>query len=174
MVSIFELSIVNYKRAVDATVDVMELGEQYFNEQGLDLSDIVTMQLAPDMAPFPFQVNSVRHHSLGSIQGIIAGEFSTPPRIPEMDYSALIGFLKEASAELNAFDAEVVNALEGKAMYFRASSFELPFVAENFVQSFSLPNLYFHATTIYDMLRIKGVPLSKSHFMGRMAVGLPE
>ena len=27
--------------------------------------------------------------------------------------------------------------------------------------SFSLPNFYFHATTAYDILRMKGVPLGK-------------
>ena len=35
-----------------------------------------------------------------------------------------------------------------------------------FLQSFSLPNFYFHAATAYDILRSKGVPLGKRDFMG--------
>ena len=31
--------------------------------------------------------------------------------------------------------------------------------------SFSLPNLHFHATTAYDMLRMKGVPLGKRDYL---------
>jgi len=44
----------------------------------------------------------------------------------------------------------------------------LPFTAELFILSFSLPNFYFHATTAYDILRMKGVPIGKRHFMGQM------
>ncbi len=32
--------------------------------------------------------------------------------------------------------------------------------------SFSMPNLHFHATTAYDMLRMKGVPIGKRDYMG--------
>ena len=42
------------------------------------------------------------------------------------------------------------------------------FSAEGFLLSFSLPNFYFHATTAYDILRSKGVPLGKRDFLGRM------
>jgi len=43
-----------------------------------------------------------------------------------------------------------------------------PFTAEGFLLSFSLPNFYFHATTAYDILRAKGVPLGKGDFMGAL------
>ena len=35
----------------------------------------------------------------------------------------------------------------------------------------SLPNFYFHATTTYDILRMAGVPLGKTDFLGKMRVG---
>jgi glyoxalase family protein len=44
----------------------------------------------------------------------------------------------------------------------------LPFTAEGFLMSFSLPNFFFHATTAYDILRHKGAPLGKRDFMGRL------
>ena len=40
----------------------------------------------------------------------------------------------------------------------------LPFTAEGFLMSFSMPNLFFHATTAYDILRMKGAPLGKRDF----------
>ena len=51
---------------------------------------------------------------------------------------------------------------------FQAGERKLPFTAEGFLMSFSLPNFYFHATTAYGILRHKGVPLGKRDFMGRM------
>ena len=61
-----------------------------------------------------------------------------------------------------------MNALEGKDVTFQMRNFKMPFTAENFLMSFSLPNFYFHASTAYDILRSKGVPLGKRDFMGAM------
>ena len=46
--------------------------------------------------------------------------------------------------------------------------FKLPFTAEGFILSFSLPNFYFHAATAYDLLRMKGAPFGKRDFLGAM------
>ena len=43
---------------------------------------------------------------------------------------------------------------------------EIPFTTMSFARSFSLPNFYFHATTTYDILRMKGVELGKRDYMG--------
>jgi len=104
------------------------------------------MRLAPDMAAFPFQVNSIRHHSLGAAKGLLVGEFSPPPDIPELDYQGLKTLLCETLIELDTLGPDTINATAGNAMHFRMGDFEIPFTSENFIQSFSLPNLYFHAT----------------------------
>jgi len=174
MTNLYDLSVVNFKRVLAATIVVLEKGAVHFNEQGKDLNELVEMKLAPDMGAFPFQVNLVMHHTLGAVKGLIAGEFSPPVALPENTYQGYIDLLSEALTELNAIDADAVMATAGKAMYFRMDELEIPFTSENFVMSFSLPNLYFHATTLYDMLRIKGVPVGKMDFLGRMSVGLPE
>ena len=36
--------------------------------------------------------------------------------------------------------------------------------------SFSLPSFYFHATTAYDILRTKGVPVGKLDFLGQLDI----
>jgi len=174
MTNLYDLSVVNFKRVLAATIVVLEKGAAHFDEQGMDLNELVEMKLAPDMGAFSFQVNLVIHQSLGAVKGLIAGEFSPPTALPEKTYQGYIDLLSEALAELNAIEVDAVMATAGKAMYFRKGDFEIPFTTENFVMSFSLPNLYFHATTLYDMLRIKGVPLGKMDYMGQMSVGLPK
>ena len=56
----------------------------------------------------------------------------------------------------------------GVAVLFSVGDRKLPFTAEGFLQTFSLPNFFFHATTAYDILRSKGVPLGKRDFLGKM------
>ncbi len=76
--------------------------------------------------------------------------------------------MTDTEKELTALSRDEVNALEGRDMVFKMGDRTMPFTAENFLMSFSLPNFYFHATTAYDILRSKGVPLGKRYYMGRL------
>ena len=46
----------------------------------------------------------------------------------------------------------------------------MDFTAEDFLLSFSQPNFYFHCATAYDILRMKGVPVGKRDFLGRVRI----
>ena len=76
--------------------------------------------------------------------------------------------MTEARDELAALTPGDVDALVGRDVIFKLGERALPFTAEGFLMSFSLPNFFFHATTAYDILRHKGVPLGKRDFMGRL------
>ena len=89
-------------------------------------------------------------------------------RQPDLDYAALQALVTEARNELSVLTPEVVNALIGRDVAFKFGDRSLPFTAEGFLMSFSLPNFFFHATTAYDILRHKGAPLGKRDFMGRL------
>ena len=119
------------------------------------------------MLPLTFQLNSVRHHSVGSIEGVLAGEFSPPPSLPEMNFGDFQEFIADAGNTVSEYEPSAINDLLGKTVVFKFGDNEIPFTAENFVLSFSLPNLYFHAATAYDLMRNVGVPLGKRDFMGQ-------
>jgi uncharacterized protein len=86
---------------------------------------------------------------------------------PDLDYVGLQGLVTEARTELSAWTREDVNALIGRDVTFKLGDRALPFTAEGFLMSFSLPNFFFHATTAYDILRQKGAPIGKRDFLGR-------
>ena len=91
-----------------------------------------------------------------------------PPQGPAYDYRGLQQLVAEAQAALQKVTPAEVNALEGKDVIFQLRDFKMPFTAEGFLLSFSLPNFYFHATTAYDILRMKGVQIGKRDYMGQM------
>ncbi len=169
--SLYDMSVPSYLQVLGGMANVMKKGADYHAEQGMDLADIVSTKLRDDMAPFSFQVISLKHHSLGAIEGLQRGEFNPPPSLKGLDYAGLQGLITEAIAGLEAVDRAAVDACEGKDMYFRMGDFEIPFTAENFIMSFSMPNFYFHATTAYDMLRMAGVQIGKFDYLGQMRVG---
>ncbi len=170
-ISLYDISVSTYLQVLGGVTGVLAKGAEYAGENGLDLAEVVETRLRPDMLPFRFQVISVAHHSLGAVNGLRDGLFHPPPPMPELDYAGLQGLVADALASLNAVSREEIDAFEGMSVTFKMGDFELPFTAENFVLSFSLPNLMFHATTAYDILRIAGVPLGKLDFLGSMRTG---
>lgn len=173
-ISLYELSVPNYLQILGGVAGVMDKAAEHAAESDLDLEQLVDYRLQEDMLPFSFQVLSVWHHSHGAIEGLKAGVFEPPPNLGTLDYSGLRGLVAEASENLKALSHEDVDALEGQAMKFKMGTFEIPFSAMDFIQSFSLPNFYFHATTTYDILRLHGVPLGKMDFLGAMRVGVSQ
>lgn len=168
-ISLYDVSVVNFQQILSAVSGYLTNGREYCEENDIDLDDVVKTRFYPDMLPFGFQLISVAHHSLGAIQGVEAGVFLPPPRT-ELEYGELQNRVLEAQAGLKQYSRESVNALLGKDMVFKRGEFSIPFKAEDFLMSFSLPNFYFHATTAYDMLRMKGVPLGKMDFLGQLRI----
>jgi hypothetical protein len=157
-----DLSVRCYLQTLSGVAGFLAKGLAHCQEHGIDPGEIVETRLYPDMFAFSFQ--------LGAIRGIEEGVFTPPAPIPTLDYAGWQKLVSDARETLAAMTPEAVNALEGKDLVFKFGDFKLPFVAEDFVLSFSLPNLHFHATTAYDILRMKGVPLGKRDYTGPMRI----
>jgi len=170
-VSFYDLTIGSYVQIVEAAVGVLQKGADHFAAKGIDPAEIVETRLIPDMANFHFQVTSVTHHSLGAVHAFKSGEFR-PPKYPPCGYAELQAMTRNTLDELKAQSRDEIDALAGGRVVFKLGGNEIPFTAENFAVSFSLPNFYFHATTAYDILRMKGVPIGKRDFIGAMKAGV--
>lgn len=169
-ISLYDISAATYLQTLGAVVGFLDKGKAHCADNGIDLDEIVEARLFDDMLPFRFQLVSVAHHSLGALKGVQSGVFRPPAGVPELDYNGLRDLVAETRAEIEQLAPDTVNALEGRDVVFEIGDRKIPFSAEGFVLSFSLPNLFFHAATAYDILRTRGVPLGKRDFMGQMRV----
>jgi hypothetical protein len=142
--------------------------EAFCQEQGLEPEAILGARLAEDMFPFAYQIKSTAVHSIGAIEGVRQGVFS-PDRSPlPTSFAELTERLDDAVARLQALDVNEVESFVGRDMRFQFGEHRMDFVAEEFLLSFSQPNFYFHATTAYDILRMKGLTIGKRDFNGRV------
>ena len=165
--TLYDLSVASYLQTLTATSGFLERGADHFRDNNIDPDEVAQARLFPDMLPFAFQVYSITHHSLGAIEGVQSGVFG-PPQGPFPGYSGLQSLVSDTIGKLKALTPDEVNALSGKDVVFQMRDFKVPFIAENFILSFSLPNFHFHATTAYDILRTKGVPLGKRDYLGAL------
>jgi len=164
-ISLYDVSVANFLQAVTGVAGFLDKGRAHFADKPDAQEEIVESRLYPDMLPFRFQVISVVHHSQGAIEGVKKGTFSPRMDGPK-DYAGLQQIVADARTMLKALTREEIDALEGKDMFFEFRDSKLPFTTQDFLMSFSTPNLHFHAATAYDLLRMKGVPVGKRDFMG--------
>jgi hypothetical protein len=167
MIALYTATVPAFRQIVEAASGVVAKGEAFAAEHGIDPATLVAARLAPDMLPFAYQVYSVANHSVGALAGVRAGAFS-PHRGPFPDsFAGLHDLLVATAATLAAVDPAEIDGFIGRDMAFVFGDRRVPYLAEDFLLSFSLPNFYFHATTAYDILRAQGVPLGKRDYIGR-------
>jgi hypothetical protein len=165
--SLYTATIPSCLQVLDAVANLVAKAEAHGAEKGIAPEDLVQARLAEDMLPFGYQVKSTVVHSIGAIEGVRKGSFSPDmSRWPE-DFAGLGALVADAIDALQAIDPAEVNGFVGQDMCFVMGERRMEFTAEDFLLSFSQPNFYFHATTAYDILRWKGVPLGKRDFIGR-------
>jgi hypothetical protein len=166
--TLYAATIPSYLQTLGAVAGLINKAEAWCVEHGLAPDELIQARLAPDMLPFAYQVKSTAVHSLGAIEGIRKGVFSPDTTLPPGDFAGLRTRIAQTVAALEALDAAEVNGFMGRDVTFVFGERKMPFVAEQFLLSFSQPNFYFHATTAYDILRWKGLPIGKRDFTGRL------
>ena len=166
-ISLYDATIPSYRQILGAVAGLLVRAEGHCKDHGIAADDIVQARLAPDMLPFAYQVKSTVVHSLGAIEGVRKGVFSPDMTPPPQDFAALNHAVAAALTALEAIKPAEIDSFVGRDMRFQFGDRRIDFTAENFLLSFSQPNFYFHATTAYDILRWKGLPIGKRDFMGR-------
>jgi hypothetical protein len=165
--SLYSAVVPSYLQILDGLSGLLDKAESFCSEKGIAPEQLIEARLAEDMQPFAYQVKSSAVHSLGAIEGVRRGVFSPDMTKPPESFAALKTRIAETRAGLSAIAPGEVDGFIGRDMRFSFGERHMDFRAEEFLLSFSQPNFYFHATTAYDILRWKGVPIGKRDFLGR-------
>jgi hypothetical protein len=165
--SLYAATIPSFQQILGAVSGLLDKAETFCAEQGIAPQELIQARLAADMFPFAYQVKSTAVHSLGAVEGIRKGVFSPDMTAPPETFAALKSRIAETLTALEKIDVAEVDGFLGRDMRYASGSNYRDYTAENFLLSFSQPNFYFHATTTYDILRWKGVPIGKRDFMGK-------
>jgi uncharacterized protein len=164
--SFYDAVIPSYVQLLSALSNLLDMAEAHCTEKGLAPADLIQARLIDDMFPLAYQITSSAHHSLGAIEGVRKGVFAPDMTPPPETFAALKQKITSAHAALGQIEPAEVNGFVGRDMRFEVGQRRMDFTADNFLLSFSQPNFYFHATTAYDILRMKGLPLNKRLYLG--------
>jgi hypothetical protein len=165
--SLYAATIPSFQQILGAVSGLIDKAKVFCEEKAIAPEELLQARLAADMFPLAYQVKSTAVHSLGAIEGVRKGVFSPDTTAVPGTFAALKGRITETLTALDNIDSAEIDGFLGRDMRFAFGNNHRDYTAENFLLSFSLPNFYFHATTTYDILRWKGLPIGKRDYMGK-------
>lgn len=168
MLSLYNASIPILDRFMANLDHILRKGEADAKARDIDPSIFLNARLAPDMAHLIRQVQIATSLAKNCPHRVVG---STPPvyEDTEQTFAELYALIAKTRAELATFSPDDLNGLEGKALTVPAGPNTMDFIGIAYVSSFILPNIFFHVTTAYNILRHNGVPLGKLDYFGGTA-----
>jgi len=165
--SMHQTSVPVFLRVLANLRHVLELGEAHALARGFDPALLVQARLSADMLPLVRQVQIATDMATRGCARLAGGE---PPAFPdeETDFAGLYSRIDRARENVESYSAEQIDGSEGRPVSVpRRGGDPLQMDGQGYLLHFLLPNLFFHCTTAYAILRQAGVALGKVDFMGK-------
>lgn len=166
MLSMYQASVPVFVRMQNNLAAVLEKGAGHAIEKKIDPLVLLNMRLFPDMFPLVRQVQIACDTAKGGAARLAGME---PPKYEdnEASFPELIGRIQKTLAYLNTFKPEQIDGSEEKVFDIVARGKTVTHQGMPYLLYTVLPNLYFHTTTAYNILRHGGVAVGKRDYLGR-------
>lgn len=164
-ISMYAASTPVLKQMLGALSDVLGKAATNAEERKIDPSVFIVSRLAPDMFALARQVQIATDMSKGGMARLSGREIpkfeDTETTIPELQAR-----IAKTLEFIEGIPASEIDGTEEKAISFKAGQREMNFTGMAYLLHWVIPNMMFHVTTAYDILRHNGVPVGKRDFLG--------
>lgn len=163
--STYDASVPVFRQMLGSLSVLLQKAEAHAVANCMDVNELLEARLAPDMFTCTRQIQIACDHAKGCVARLAGIE---PPKFDDTEKT--VGELQERIRKTLAF----VDSVTPEQFYDaedRDIKLVFPWATYDFKGSryltyWALPNFFFHATTAYDLLRHKGVPIGKADFLG--------
>lgn len=163
--SMYQASVPVLLRNLENLDKILDKAVDYAEMQKIDPAVLLNARLAPDMYPFVRQVQIVTDVAKGFAARISDREVPGFPDT-ETSFNELKARIAKTIEFVKSLDEEQVDGSEMKPIKLKFGSRELSYLGQAYLLEFVLPNVYFHITTAYAILRHNGLKLEKKDFLG--------
>ena len=165
-ISMYSASVPVFVRALNNLTHVLKKGEAHAQAKQVAEPDALLQQrLIFDMLPLVKQVQiacDMAARGAARLAGVEPQSFEDN----EKTFADVYSRIERAIAYVNSFKPGQIDGSEQRAIHLKMRNGEMNFTGIDYLQQFTLPNLFFHCTTAYDILRVAGVELGKTDFIG--------
>ncbi|HEX6017261.1 MAG TPA: DUF1993 domain-containing protein [Burkholderiaceae bacterium] len=164
-ISMYTASVPVFIKTLTNMVGWLDKAQAHAKARNFDPAVYLTLRLAPDMLPLPAQVRIAGDSAKGCAARLAGKE---PPVFEdnETTLEQLRERIRKTLAYLEGVSANDIDGSEQREIVIPARNREpRRFEGEYYLKHYALPNFFFHATTLYALLRHNGVELGKSDFL---------
>ena len=165
-ISMYQASVPSFIRALTNLAGVLEKGAAHAEARKIEQAVLLNSRLYPDMFALTRQVQIATDMVKGGAARL-AGVEPPPFADTEASFAELQARIAKTIDYLKTFKPEQIDGSENRAIALVNRFGTMNFVGIEYLNSFVLPNLYFHSATAYNILRHSGVELGKQDFLGK-------
>jgi hypothetical protein len=164
--SMYTTSVPRFIRALNNLAAIIEKGAAHAEARKIDPAVLLDARLYPDMFPLTKQVQvatDVANSGAARLAGLEVPAYENK----EASFAELTARIRKTVAYLETLKPEQIDGTEDKTVSWQTRSSTKSMQGMPYLQDHLLPNIYFHVTTTYDILRHNGVELGKMDYLGR-------
>jgi len=164
--SMYQAAVPLFLRALSNLQHVLKLGEKHAQEKGVEGSVMLQTRLIPDMLPLVKQVQiatDMAKNGTARLAGVDPLKFEDN----ETSFEELHARIERAIDYIKSFKPDQIDGSETRAITIKTRNGEQHFEGQAYLLHFVIPNLFFHCTTAYNILREAGTNIGKQDFIGK-------
>jgi hypothetical protein len=164
-ISMHVMSVDVFTHALGNLSAFLEKGQAHATQRKFEPAVLLASRLAPDMLPLTRQVQIACDVAKNGVARLAGQE---PPRFPdtEASFEELHARIARTLDYLKGVPASALEGAETRDIKVPTRDGTLEFKGLEFLQHWAIPNVFFHVTTAYAILRHNGVELGKRDFLG--------
>ena len=165
-ISMYQVAVPVFVRVLTNLQHVLKLGEAHAKEKNVEGSVLLQTRLIPDMLPLVKQVQiatDMAKNGAARLAGVDPLKFEDN----ETSFEELYSRIERAIDYIKSFKPEQIDGSETRAVQIKSRNGEVNFEGQAYLLHFVLPNLFFHCTTAYNILRSTGTNIGKQDFTGK-------
>ena len=165
MLNMFDISIPPLKRALTNLSHILKMGENHADAKKIAHAVLLDARLFPDMYPLTRQVQIATDMSKGAAARLAGIEI---PKYEdnETTFTELQARIAKTITFLDTVTPAQITDSETREIVVTVRKTDLKFTGQDYLLKWVNPNVYFHVTTAYNILRHNGVELGKPDFLG--------
>ena len=165
-ISMYQASIPTFIRALTNLADILQKGADHCEAKKIDPAVLVNGRLFPDMFALAKQVQIASDAAKGGAARLAQVQ---PPAYEDSEttFAQLIERARKTIAYLETLKAEQIDGSEDRTVTWQTRTATKSMQGQPYLLNHLLPNIFFHVTTTYNILRHNGVELGKQDFLGK-------
>ena len=165
--SMYQASVPRFVNALKNLSHILEKAQAHAEAKKIDPLILASSRLYPDMLPLTKQVQIASDTCKGLVSRL-AGVDIPSYEDTEKTLVDLQARVTKTMAYVESFTPAQIDGTEDKDIVVKRGEKETHYKGMQFLLGHAIPNVYFHITTTYNIVRHNGVEIGKSDYLGKV------